>query len=146
MECTRGSAVESGADQRAGSRADQIGTDVVESGGERAARAEFQARDRAFAEITGDSADPDHAYQQRTFLRRYGTPWETIYLEDETRAGASAALRVDQSDSTGGDLYNQSGPGKGTLGPGTYELQYELHNRPAWVGIPLHYLARPVRP
>jgi maltose alpha-D-glucosyltransferase/alpha-amylase len=27
-----------------------------------------------------------------------------------------------------------------------YELQYELHNRPAWIAIPLHYLARPVRP
>lgn len=75
---------------------------------------------------SGSSADPGDAYQQRTFLRQFASPFATQYLEDETRIGTIAALYVNQGDDTGGGTFNQSGPAIGVLAAGTYEFSYEL--------------------
>lgn len=79
----------------------------------------------------GASADAGDAYQQRTFLRRFETPFDTVYLEDETRVGTAAALYVNLGSDTGntaGSSFNQSGPLTGVLLPGTYEFAYELES------------------
>lgn len=78
--------------------------------------------------LTGASADAGDAYQQRTFLRQFASPFATQYLEDETRTGTLARLYVNQSDDTGGGTFNQSGPAIGVLPPGTYEFSYELES------------------
>lgn len=80
--------------------------------------------------LSGSSADPGDAYQQRTFLRQFQSPFATQYLEDETRTGTFAALYVNAGDDTGAQpgAYNQSGPRIGVLPPGTYEFTYELES------------------
>ncbi|HEX9636980.1 MAG TPA: hypothetical protein VGB99_05570 [Acidobacteriota bacterium] len=77
----------------------------------------------------GSGTDGGDAYQQRTFLRRFESPFNTIYLEDETGFGTSVSLAVNQRNDTAGGLYNQFGPVVGMLGPGTYEFMYELEGR-----------------
>ena len=79
----------------------------------------------------GTSADAGDAYQQRTFLRQFQSPFTTVYLEDETRIATVAALYVNQGNDTGGtagSTFNQSGPMLGVLLPGTYEFAYELES------------------
>lgn len=80
--------------------------------------------------FSGSSADPGDAYQNRPFLRQFQSPFATQYLEDETRTGTFAALYVNAGDDTGSQpgAYNQSGPRRGVLPPGTYEFTYELES------------------
>ncbi len=75
---------------------------------------------------SGTGPDPGDAYQQRTFLRQFVSPFTTVFLEDETRIATIAALYVNQGDDTGGGTFNQSNPRIGVLPPGTYEFNYEL--------------------
>ena len=77
----------------------------------------------------GSGSDAADAYQQRTFLRQFVSPFATVYLEDETQFGAAAGLHVNTFNDTGGGLFNQSGPRVGVLQPGTYEFNYELEDR-----------------
>lgn len=49
----------------------------------------------------GTSTDAGDAYQQRTFLRQFQSPFTTIYLEDETRVATVAALYLNQGNDTG---------------------------------------------
>lgn len=81
-------------------------------------------------EVSGDwsgvSNDAGDAYQLRTFLRQFVSPFATQYLEDETHVGTRGALYVNQSDDTAGGTYNQSGPKIGVLPAGTYEFSYEM--------------------
>jgi hypothetical protein len=79
--------------------------------------------------LMGIGSDAGDGYQQRTFLRQFQSPFTTIFLEDETGFGTSVALAVNQQNSSGGGLYNQSGPRSGLLAPGIYEFNYELEGR-----------------
>ncbi|MGE0361287.1 MAG: hypothetical protein AB7H93_07365 [Vicinamibacterales bacterium] len=74
----------------------------------------------------GAGPDAGDAYQQRTYLRQFVSPFSTVFLEDETRTGTVVALYVNQGDDTGGGTFNQSNPRLGVLPPGTYEFMYEL--------------------
>jgi hypothetical protein len=76
--------------------------------------------------LTGTSTDAGDAYQQRTFLRQFMSPFTTIYLEDETGTGTARWLYLNLSDDTAGGTFNQSGTRRGVLPPGTYEFNYEL--------------------
>jgi len=81
--------------------------------------------------LSGTSTDAGDAYQQRTFLRQFVSPFTTIYLEDETATGTAGWLYVNLSDDSAGGTFNQSGPRRGVLPAGTYEFNYELeaHDR-----------------
>jgi hypothetical protein len=80
--------------------------------------------------LTGTSTDAGDAWQQRTFLRQFVSPFTTIYLEDERGIGTARWLYVNLSNDTGGGsgTFNQSGPRRGVLPPGTYEFMYELES------------------
>jgi hypothetical protein len=82
--------------------------------------------------FTGASANDREAYQQRTFLRQFVTPFATAFLEDETRVATLAVLYVNQANDTGdtpNSTFNQSGARLGVLPAGTYEFAYELESR-----------------
>ena len=79
--------------------------------------------------FTGSSANDREAYQQRTFLRQFVTPFATTFLEDETRVDTLTVLYVNQGNDTGNtpnSSFNQSGSRLGVLPAGTYEFAYEL--------------------
>jgi hypothetical protein len=79
--------------------------------------------------FSGSSPNDREAYQQRTFLRQFETPFATTFLEDETRVETRTVLYVNQGNDTGNSpnsTFNQSGPRLGVLPAGTYEFTYEL--------------------
>ncbi len=79
--------------------------------------------------FAGASPNDREAYQQRTFLRQFVTPFATAFLEDETRASTLTVLYVNQANDTGNtpnSTFNQSGTRLGVLPAGTYEFAYEL--------------------
>jgi len=82
--------------------------------------------------LTGASPNDREAFQQRTFLREFQSTFATVFLEDETQVANLAALHVNEgNDAVGGtpfSTFNQSGPRRGVLPPGTYEFAYELES------------------
>ncbi len=78
--------------------------------------------------LFGSSTDAGDAYQQRTFLRQFLSPFTTTYLEDETAFGLARWLYVNLSNDGVHGSFNQFGTRRGVLPPGTYEFNYELES------------------
>jgi len=78
--------------------------------------------------LFGSSTDAGDAYQQRTFLRQFLSPFTTTFLEDETAFGLARWLYVNLSNDGVYGSFNQLGTRRGVLPPGTYEFNYELES------------------